>query len=318
MSSKTRRFAALLAFWMLGAPASAETQTDALVASLVERRDQAIAHSNTLPVALVQRITAWQDAPLYLVLDERQDADPDSYSMTHPTFAFRWNTGRLLVIDPGLALDEAEEFGATTKLLGGGEMHCDPNAWSELLVPDVRIGAIVFSHLHADHTTGVRELCSASRTVAVQLSPEQRASDERYERQGREGLEAAVDTCLTFDPWAVEDSGEAVEALTSFPGVYRVAVPGHTPGSQLVIGFVQGEGRTPKGYVIAGDVINHRLGLDRDIDKPWWYRWFIVREDSEQQRVNRQLLRKLQSAGFEILINHDLRQPDVPLGSQGC
>lgn len=317
-STRGRPAAALLLCWLLAAPASGGADPDAIIAGLVDRRDRAFDEPGALPVALIQQVTAWQEAPLYLVLDERRDTDPDRYAMTHPTFAFRWRDGRLLVVDTGLALDEAESFGAATKLVGGGPMHCDPNAWSELSGPDVRIEAIVFSHLHIDHTTGVRELCRNGRRVPVRLSPEQLASDERYERQGREGLEQAAADCLHFDPWAVENPGAPVEDLAGFPGVYRVAVPGHTPGSQLLVGFTPRPDGGVTGYVISGDVVNHQLGLERDVDKPWWYRWFIVREDAEQQQRNRRLLRDLRSAGFEILVDHDLRRPGAPLGADPC
>jgi glyoxylase-like metal-dependent hydrolase (beta-lactamase superfamily II) len=120
------------------------------------------------------------------------------------------------------------------------------------------------------------------------------------------------------EPWSVTDAGAAVQALGGFPGAYRVPVPGHTPGSQIVVAFVASPGRAARGVVIAGDIVNHRLGFARDVDKPLWYRWLIVREDAEQQAERRALLHALDAAGFEILVSHDLPGAESGLPNGQC
>jgi glyoxylase-like metal-dependent hydrolase (beta-lactamase superfamily II) len=233
--------------------------------------------------------------------------------LTHALFVFEWADGRQLLVDAGLAPGEAADFGGPLEWLGAGPMRCNPPAWD---LPEPAPGpgappaaarAIVFTHLHVDHTSGVRELCRGGQAAVVRLSPEQEATTERYERQGLAGLaEAERDGCVRRDAWRTAGAAGPVEALADFPGAYRVAVPGHTPGSQLVVGFVAAPGGPVRGVVVAGDVVNHRNGFERDLPKPWWYRWLVVREDEDAQARNRALLRALAAAGFEILVSHHL------------
>jgi len=302
-----------LAVW--AAPARAEP--DPILTSLVALRERAARSDAELPAGLIQRITSWQQVPLFSVLDEREPNDPDDYTMTHPLFAFEWRDGRLLVVDAGLPTDEAVSFGAATRWLGGGEVHCDPHAWRALLMPGKRIEAVVFTHLHTDHVLGVRELCGIG-PVPVRLSPEQEASDSMFEVDGRDLLRQEAPACVRFEPWQVAPADGPVESLVGFPGVYRVPVPGHTPGSQLLVGFVREPGRTMRAIAIAGDIVNHRLAIARNVAKPWWYRWFIVREDEPAQQRFRALLRDLATAGFEVLVNHDLADATANLLSGGC
>ena len=56
----------------------------------------------------------------------------------------------------------------------------------------------------------------------------------------------------------------------------------------------------------------------RNVDKPWWYRWFVVREDSAQQAQRRALLQALAAADFEIRVNHDLPGAATGLAGGRC
>jgi glyoxylase-like metal-dependent hydrolase (beta-lactamase superfamily II) len=280
-----------------------------VVHELVEIRDRVAADPGAmvLPVTFRVNVTAWQESPRSLVVSgDPAPGEPDRYPMTHPVFAFEWTDGRQLVVDAGLARSEAAAFGAPADWLGGEAMHCNPSAWDALGRHGRRVAAVLFTHLHEDHVTGVLELCREG-PVEVRLSPEQQASSERFERVGREWLEDPErKSCVRRAPWRSDGEPAAVEALTDFSGVFRVAVPGHTPGSQLLVGFVAGRSGEVRSVVIAGDVVNHRAGFQRDLPKPWWYRWFIVREDEDAQRGQRARLRALDAAGFEILVNHHL------------
>jgi glyoxylase-like metal-dependent hydrolase (beta-lactamase superfamily II) len=305
-----------LALALLTAPAFADAG-DSILETLLKLQSQQ-RQLDGRPVAALYGLPAWQSVPLFSVLDEREDNDPDAYVMTHPWFAFGWSDGRVLVVDAGLALDEAEAFGKPTQWMGGGEMRCDPQAWSPLLEPNRRIDAVVFTHLHTDHTLGVRGICAA-QPVPVRLTAQQQASDSRFEAQGRDQLRAESPDCVRFQPWSAKATGAApsVAELTGFPGTVSVAVPGHTPGSQIIVAFVR-DGETERSVVIAGDVVNHRLAFERDVAKPWWYRWFIIREDETAQQRYRKLLRSLDAAGFEIWVNHDLRVPERDRAGRGC
>jgi glyoxylase-like metal-dependent hydrolase (beta-lactamase superfamily II) len=88
-----------------------------------------------------------------------------------------------------------------------------------------------------------------------------------------------------------------------------VAVPGHTPGSQIVVGYLASPDGPVRAVVIAGDVVNHEAGLRHDRPKPWWYRRLLVREDDALQARNRALLVRLARDGFEIRVNHHVPVP---------
>jgi glyoxylase-like metal-dependent hydrolase (beta-lactamase superfamily II) len=153
--------------------------------------------------------------------------------------------------------------------------------------------------------------------VPARISPEQEASDERFEAAGRDELQGLADAgCVRLEPFALDAPAPDALApgLAGLPGLHRVAVPGHTPGSQLVVAFLRdGEG-PPRGVVLSGDVVNHRAAIRHDRPKPWWYRRLLVREDDALQAENRRLLARLQAAGFEVRVAHHV---PVPEGTEG-
>jgi glyoxylase-like metal-dependent hydrolase (beta-lactamase superfamily II) len=307
-----------LAVWSCRADPPPGVDVDAVVETLETLRADAARRPDALPVAFETRLTAWQEAPRWLVLSgDRTPDEVDPYVMTHPSFAFRWSDGSRLVVDAGLAPEGARAFGRPSELLGAEKTVCAADAFADLDPTSVR--AAVFSHLHVDHVQGLEVLCAGGTTIPVRLSAEQRVSDERYEAQGRETLETmASDGCVALAPLATEGGGPA-PGLTGFPGVHRVAAPGHTPGSQLVVGFLPAEdgaggGGAVRAVVVSGDVVNHRAGFRHDRPKPWWYRRLVVREVDALQARNRQLLAELDRRGFEIRVDHHL---EIPPGVEG-
>jgi len=302
------------------APARAD-DVDAVVAALEAVRAAHAADPAGLPVALETRLTAWQPAPRWLVLTgDRTPDEPDGFVMTHPMFVFRWADGTALLADAGLAPETARGFGRASEWLGAGETVCGADAFAGLAPAALR--ATVFTHLHVDHLQGLAAVCAEGAPVPVRPSPEQWASDERFEADGREVLEAlAAEGCVVREPFELTDGPDGVGAgadgaapglagLAGLPGIHRVAVPGHTPGSQLIVGFVRGDGAPLRAVVVAGDVVNHRAGFRHDRPKPWWYRKLLVREDDALQAQNRHLLARLDAAGFEILVNHHVEIPE--------
>lgn len=319
MRTAAFRTALVAAFWTALVVACARGEAppavdvEAVVETLETLRADAARSADALPVAFETRLTAWQEAPRWLVLSgDRTPDEVDPYVMTHPLFAFRWADGTRLVVDAGLAPDGARAFGRPSELLGAERTVCGADAFAGLDPASVR--AAVFSHLHVDHVQGLEVLCGGGTRIPVRVSAEQRGSDERYEAQGRETLEALeAGGCVEIAPLATRGGGPA-PGLSGFPGIHRVAVPGHTPGSQLVVGFVRDGAEGVRGVVVSGDVVNHRAGFRHDRPKPWWYRRLIVREVDALQARNRQLLARLDRRGFEILVDHHL---EVPSGAEG-
>jgi len=336
---------ALVALAALGAAPDAARAVgaapEAIRAALLAARAEAEARPDALPVAIHTRNTARQSAPLMTVLAGAWTGGFwTEYSMTHPLFAFEWEDGRLLVVDPGLAPAAAAEFGRPLDWAGGGAICSDPGAWDPLRERADRIRAVLFTHLHVDHVSGVSELCAGSgedggagaspEPLPVLLGAPQRGTDERFERDGLVLLEELATErpgCVrleTPEAWSAE---RALHAVPGLPGAYRVAVGGHTPGSQLVVAFVRraesaGGAAGVDAWIVSGDVVNHRRGLTEDLPKPWWYRTLLIPEDSERQAELRALLRELRDDGFAVLVNHHLgpsvRNGLEPMASSAC
>jgi len=301
------------ALCLLASPAamasSPDLHVEATVAALGELRARAAQHPEGLPTHFEIRRTAWQTTPLRLVLAGGEaPGEDDPYVLTHPLFVLRWEDGRILLVDAGLAPEGGRRFGRPAELLGAEPAVCGDDAFAGIAPSAIRAG--VFSHLHIDHVQGLGVLCAQGTPIPIRLSPEQRASKERYEVQGREQLDAWAEAgCVRPEPFDLTDPSSPAPGLAGFRGVHRVATPGHTPGSQILVAFVRDGPNAPRAVVIAGDIVNHRAGFRLDRPKPWWYRRLIVREADALQTANRRLLARLDVAGFEILVNHDLGIP---------
>jgi len=290
-------------------PAAARAPEPAVVVAALEaHRDRHAAHPGDLPERLERRITAWQPAPPGFVLAGGEaPGEPAPYVMTHPAFTLVWRDGGVLLVDAGLTRAGAAEFGRPMDWLGGGPVRCGADPWAGLAAGDV--GAAVFTHLHVDHVDGLGALCEPGRPIPVAPTPAQRTSDERFERAGLDALrDLTAAGCVRETTLGLVDPDSPAPALAGFPGVHRVAVPGHTPGSVLWVAFLHAPEAAQglRSLVIAGDVVNHRAGYRHDIPKPWWYRRLLVREDDALQAAHRGLLARLEAAGFEILVNHHL------------
>lgn len=288
---------------------AAALDVDGVVAELRSLRAIHTRSPEELPTRFDLLLTAWQTTPRGAVL--AGDPTPDEehpYVLTHPIFRFRWRDGRTLLVDAGLSPKEARSFGRTAGWIGADPIVCGARAFGE--IDAKRVGATVFTHLHVDHVDGLRMLCGDGAVIPFRLSPEQRASGALLERSGRKRLEELAERgCVRDDGWAVTSDEVLAPGLVGFPGLHRVAVPGHTPGSQLLVGFVAvGEG-PPRGVVVVGDVVNHRAAIRHDRPKPWWYRKLLVREDDALQARNRALLARLAEEGFELLVNHHVPVP---------
>jgi len=310
-----RGIAALVPLALLAAaPGARAVDVGATVAALEALRDRWAGDPSALPVSFETRLTAWQTAPRGLVLaGDRTPDEEDPYVMTHPLFLFRWADGTSAVADAGLAPEDARGFGRASEFLGADATVCGEAPFAGIDPATVR--AAVFSHLHVDHVKGVAALCRADAPVPVRISPEQEASDERFEASGRGELLALAEAgCARVEPFDLVDEASVAPGLAGLPGLHRVTVPGHTPGSQLIVGFVHDGAGPPRGVVVSGDVVNHRAGIRHDRPKPWWYRRLLVREVDELQAENRHLLARLEAAGFEVQVNHHV---PVPEGTKG-
>jgi glyoxylase-like metal-dependent hydrolase (beta-lactamase superfamily II) len=161
------------------------------------------------------------------------------------------------------------------------------------------VSGVVFTHLHADHVGGIAELCRRhGGPIPVFMTA---AQDERTNHTTSAQRALLRDTpCMRstrLDP-------NALAPVPGFPGVFVIAAGGHTPGSQIVVVHVAGADRE-RTYVVTGDIVNHRAGIDADLSKPPLYRALVVPEDEERQRELRHFLRTLAERGATLLVSHD-------------
>jgi len=294
---------------LAAAPGARALEVEATVVALEALRSRWAGDPSTLPVEFETRLTAWQVAPRGLVLaGDRTPGEPDPYVMTHPLFLFRWADGSLVIADAGLAPEGARGFGRASEFLGAEATVCGVAPFAG--IDPTRVRAAVFSHLHVDHIEGLGALCRDDAAIPARLAPEQEASDERFEAAGHEALLALIEAgCVRREPFDLVGE-DAAPGLAGLPGLHRVAVPGHTPGSQMIVGFVRAAAGPPRGVIVSGDIVNHRAAISHDRPKPWWYRKLLVREVDELQATNRRLLAQLEAAGFEVHVNHHVALPD--------
>jgi glyoxylase-like metal-dependent hydrolase (beta-lactamase superfamily II) len=256
------------------------------------------------PVSLAVINTATQTMPRGQVLDARRDPHAqNAYIMSHPSFVLEWKDGRILLIDVGMTRDGAIAFGKPLELLGGAEtMQPVVSTATALGGAAARVRAIVFTHLHTDHVGGITELCQrVGHPVQVPMTEAQATRPNYTTRPGLRMLSEAA--CVQRDTL----HGGALMPVPGFPGIYVIAAGGHTPGSQIVLAFVQGSDG-PHRYAFTGDIVNNLDGITYDVPKPFLYRTLMVPESESRQAELRAFLKRLHDeAGFTLLVSHDQR-----------
>jgi glyoxylase-like metal-dependent hydrolase (beta-lactamase superfamily II) len=264
------------------------------------------------PIRISIANTASQPMPRDAVLDSDRDPEPGApYVMSHPSFVLEWADGRILLVDAGMEPEAAREFGLPIQILSGGE-PIEPHAAAVDLLGDAaeRVEAIVFTHLHSDHVGGVAALCRARKRPLRALMTQ--AQDRRLNHTTRPGRELLSSVRLgDGEAPCIEVAtlpAEALAPLPGFPGVFLIDAGGHTPGSQIVVARV-GEGASARGFVLAGDIVNHVAGIDHDVPKPPLYSLLVVPESAARLAELRPWLRALRDeAGLSVLVSHDEAQ----------
>jgi len=264
----------------------------------------ALSSEPDLPVRLAVIHTASQVAPRSQVLDPARDPAPDeAYVMSHPAFALRWQDGRILLIDTGMTPDAARRFGKTLELVGAAPAEPHGSLVEQLGAAVTRVEAVLFTHLHTDHTDGVGPLCGAvgPRRITLFQTPGQAELTNHMTWAGRAHLEQA--TCLE----SRRLDAAALAPVPGFPGVGVIHAAGHTPGSQMVVAAVGSH--ATRLYAFAGDVVNHVDGIRHDVPKPLLYRLLVVPEsDGQLARLRTFLARLERQAGARLVVSHHFGQ----------
>jgi glyoxylase-like metal-dependent hydrolase (beta-lactamase superfamily II) len=263
----------------------------------------ALGTSGEVPVKLSVIETSQQQTPRAGVIDPAGDPHKDApFVMTHPVFVLEWADGRLLLVDTGMTHDGAIKFGVPLEqFFHAGPAIALKSAAAALGGAATRVQAIVLTHLHLDHTDGLRELCGPiGHPAKVFQTALQQDSWTPFTAEGKDLVEHAA--CAE----RVRIGGGPLIPLDGFPGVGVVSVGGHTPDSQAVFAAVRGDDGSLVRYAFTGDVTNTIDGIRSDVSKPLFYRLVIVPEDDDRLGELRRYFGALErDHGFRIVPSHD-------------
>jgi len=256
------------------------------------------------PVRLAWINTASQPMPRSGVLDPHLDPRPNAaYVMSHPAFVLEWADGRLLLVDTGMNREQARAFGRPIEWLSGGKA-IEPHGSTAEHLGDARsrLRGVVFTHLHADHTGGIVDLCAGRDTPLPVFMTEAAATRPNYTT--RPGLDhIARSGCARIERLP---DGTAF-AVPGFPGLRVIAAGGHTPCSQIVVADLHGVDGDRR-YVFTGDIANNIDGIEGNVPKPFLYSLLMVPEDGPRLYELRGYLHDMRERGATLLVSHDQLQ----------
>ena len=199
-------------------------------------------------------------------------AMPDGRQGAHPGFLIEWAGGRAFLIDVGMDRPQAAEFGEPMEWLGAEPALAHGSVGEQMGDDAARIAGVAFTHLHFDHTGGMRELCDAAdRELPVFQTPWQ---FERTNYGTGMGADDVRESGCAVRRRLGNDDGAKHYAIPGFPGLHAIAAGGHTPGSTIYLARVGG-----KIWILSGDVTNTKPHLLEDLDKPLAYSLLIVPEN---------------------------------------
>lgn len=258
--------------------------------------------TSDLPVSLSWLNTASQRMPRSAVLEPSLDPTPDApYAMSHTSFVLEWSDGRIFLVDVGMDREATLAFGKPLGLLAGAEPIFPLGSVAEKLGPSLqRVGAIAFTHEHADHTQGVAALCRL-HTKPLRLIQNRLQIEESNYTTRPSQRQLAEAPCLERE---IAEGGPLF-AVRGFPGLAFFAAAGHTPGSQVFVAHVRGSAGV-RTYLLTGDVVNQIDGVRGNIPKPRLYSMGMVPESPTRLDTLRRLLAELErDHGVTLLVSHD-------------
>lgn len=218
--------------------------------------------------------------------------------IAHISIIVEWADGKLFVIDTGMSQGEARAFGAFLKKLDSSAGHVNAvGTIATLLQDDIhRVAGVGFTHLHIDHTEGVREFCSVRRSGAVVLQSVTQATLHNFNT--KEGAELIARSCLKRQ----EFNGDTLSQFDDFPGIAAYSLGGHTPGSTLWAVALNN-----KMLLFSGDTTNDKHSIYHDKAKPSLYSYLLVPENTNRTATLRKWLLSFdKKENFSVIVSHDL------------
>ena len=259
--------------------------------------DAALANEDT-PIRIGYVLTAEQSTP------ERR--------IGHPAFLIEWRDGRMLSVDAGMTRDGAVSFGKPFELIGAQPSVAYGSLGEQLGERAPAVGAVMFTHLHVDHTGGIGSLCAGNtRSITVYQTPLQADRVNYLTRGGKRDIAAAA--CAK----PVRLDGGPIYSIPGYPGIVAVAAGGHTPCSTMY--FVKIGNVT---WALVGDVAFSRQDITENRPKPWAYSYLLVPEAPDRLAELRGWLNGFElDANHRIVVSHaldELERSAIPRWSNGA
>jgi len=260
--------------------------------------------------AELDAMAAAPDGPVRIrFVNTSSQTTPEAREGAHPGFLLEWPDGRAFLIDVGMERPAAVEFGKPMEWLGAQPAVPHGSVGEQMGTDAARIAGVAFTHLHFDHTGGMKQLCDAAgHGLDVYQTPYQ---FERVNFGTQMGLDdLAASGCAKRR--RLEADGDAPYfQIPGFPGVFAIPAAGHTPGSTMYAVRIG-----PTFWILSGDVTNSKPNLLSDTPKPLLYSLFIVPENRGRLGVLRRWLAGLDAEPSTIVVpSHDgtaLREAGMP------
>jgi N-acyl homoserine lactone hydrolase len=253
---------------------------------LLERPAGRLATLRGLGVGRSRRDWVWLPVPAFLV--------------EHP------GAGPILIdtgLHPSVAIDPAQSFGRLAARLSGFRMHPEQAVSAQLRARGVdpgEVAAVVMTHLHTDHASGVSEFPRATFVL------DGREWEAAIARGGAMRGYRPSQFDHGFDWWAVDFDGPDVESFADFGqtldllgdgSIRLVATPGHTLGHQSVLLRL-----ADREALLTGDAAYEQRAIERDIEP------LLLQDRHLYWRSVRELRRYVEhTPGALVIAGHDRR-----------
>src|SRR5712671_924557 len=138
--------------------------------------------------------------------------------LMHSVFLVEWANGDIFMIDSGMPVDVAAQFGKLLERLMSGSPATVHGSITHYLGDAVqRVRGVGYTHLHQDHAEGTREVCAARGSGVQLVQTELQATEHNFNTSA--GADLVAHACFDKAPL----QGEIVLQTPKFPGLGVIA-----------------------------------------------------------------------------------------------
>ena len=221
--------------------------------------------------------------------------------ISHISILVEWDNGKRFLIDVGMSQQEAENFAKLLQKMDSSAGQVTVRGTiSQLLGPDIKdVAGVGFTHLHIDHTQGIKNFCESRGQGAVLLQTA--SQQELHNFNTTEGADMVSNSCLKRIAFSSDDN-ERLHKSDQFLGIAAFELGDHTPGSTLWVVALD-----DKVFLFCGDITNDKASLNHNTPKSALYSYLLVPENTKRTTELRKWLNTLdKNDQFSVIVSHDL------------